>query len=161
METIDNLPIGSSRDYAISERDSAYITDGAQISHATTSESLAPAFYPELESFLGAKRPNSIAAFNPPHGYNTGSRSLFTYVAAPTIGPNEKIDTYTTHIINGYENHRKKRISKKKTYSWEEKSEANNEERESKLILAVLKILQFINTLLETINGRRMQFTKG
>ncbi len=161
METIDNLSLDSSRNYAISEKHSAYILDGAQISNATTSESLSPAFNPELESFLGTKNPNSIAAFNPPNGYNAGIRSLFTYVAAPLIGPNEKIDTCISHITMGYEQYRKKRSKRKKAYSWEEKSEIENEKKESKLLLALLKVLQFINTLLELINGRRMQFTKG
>ncbi len=161
METIDNLPIGSSRDYATHEKDSTYITDGAQISNATTKETLAPSFNPELEAFLGTKGPNSIAAFNPPNDYNTGGRSIFTYVAAESIGPNEKIDTCISHIQSGYEQLSKDVSTAKGAYSWEENAAIENKKKESESLLLVLKSLHEINTDVETVNGRRMQFTKG
>lgn len=167
--TIDNLGLDPSvrfaKDQALYDR--SLIKESYYVSKQTEIDVLSPYFTTAFDSiFQMSQRHNPWAFFSMPEGYNDQKMRLFTFQVIPSLGLEEfqrnniqKIRDFNERIKKSKV--KKKKGNKEKGEDWEEDQEKEKILSESKTLLKLLEYLLELDKLLQMINSRRSQYTKG
>ena len=167
--TIDNLGLEPSVRFA---KDQAYYdhtitAESSYVSTQTEVDVLSPYFTPAFDSIFQMSMRNSPwAFFSAPKGYNDQNMRLFTFQAIPSLGVEElqsanieKIQEFSERVKNS--RGKKKKRTKQKGDVSEEDQEGDETLKEAKTLLHLLEYITDLDKLLQTINSRRGQYTKG
>jgi hypothetical protein len=148
--TIDNLGIDTSSRYARDRAnlDPKLIQDSLLI---RTEVSVTKPYLPtEFEEYLLADKLTIWASFEPPPEYFSYGKPLFSYQLIPSLGGYEQQEAVTDKLEDALQKPFK-----------EGKEGDQQEERERKVILKLLKTINHLDRTLGMINARRNQYQRG
>ena len=167
--TIDNLGLEPSVRFAKDQAyyDHAITAESSYVSTQTEVDVLSPYFTPAFDSIFQMSMRNSPwAFFSAPKGYNDQNMRLFTFQAIPSLGVEElqsanieKIREFSERVKNA--KGKKKKGTKQKGDVSEEDQEEEETLKEAKTLLHLLECITDLDKLLQAINSRRGQYTKG
>lgn len=170
FKTIDNLGIDQSIRYA---EDQEFLDEKflkyAPIHTQTEVDVSIPSYWDQYELlFQTKKRHQSWAEFFIPPFYNEQKKRLFTHLILPFLGSRDNYEILKRKIkerINRdklrYEEEKKKRFQQGLEYDWEEELNRDAAEKESKTLVSLIELINFLDKILEEINSRRNQYQKG
>lgn len=166
--TIDNLGIETSVRWAFDqkflEETPLKIKEARPVSNQVEIQVTLPAQSGKFEDLLGIEnRCRPWADFFPPEGYNSQKKSLFTHQVIPSLGTEEFQQTQIQKIKDSLSVKRKEgeNAPHKTEYAWEDEQEEESKQKESKTLIRLIEYIQGLDALLEMINSRRIQYSKG
>ncbi len=167
--TIDNLGLDTSVRFAQDQKyyDHTITTESSYVSGQTEIDVLSPYFTTAFDSvFQMSMRHKPWAFFSPPKGYSNQKMRLFTFQAIPSMGIEELQNSNLEKIRDFSEQLKKSKNSKKRGYNNGEETGKKEQEKEdtlneSKTLLNLLEYIAELDKLLQIINSRRTQYTKG
>lgn len=97
--TIDNLPVETSNRRAQDmESKGPNLQDAPRIAGSSQIDVTTPAFATQSSVLTGTlKRNKSFSDFNPPTGYNTGTKN-FSHLVIPSIGDSERLSSLSDKL---------------------------------------------------------------
>lgn len=167
--TIDDLGIEASVQWANAQAflDQSITRESHLISRYTEIDVYTPFYKSEFDLiFETKKRHQQWAAFFAPAGYSTQRMRLFLYQVIPSLGTEDFQLAQMQKIRNKCEDNKKKRAEEKQEtnsskYAWEDQRAEEEENKESKTLLALIEYVNTLDKLLIAINSRRSQYSKG
>lgn len=167
--TIDNLGVETSVRWATDQEflDSSLVKESPLVAKQTTVDVYTPFFKSEFDLiFETKKRHQQWAAFFAPPGYTTQKMRLFLHQVIPSLGTEDFQQAQMQKIRDRREGNKKKRADKKAAgeaseYAWEDEREEEEEGKESKTLLHLMEYIMELDELLNAINARRSQYSKG
>lgn len=148
--TIDNLGIETSVRYAkdMELLDTQLVRDASLIGQKTETSSLLRAHVPtEYEQLFQVGKPVLWAAFNPPPGFS--GKNLFTYKLIPSLGNEE--DDRLASLEDALQ----------KPFKDRKEEQGEQEDKERKILLNLLRCIDKLDKTLIFINARRNQYQRG
>lgn len=167
--TVDNLGPEASQIYAERKEayDASHIKEAPTIPDKTRIEVTSPSFTPELDELLKSQ-PSSItwASIPPPRGYYQQRNRLFTSQLIPSMGSEDKQESQTQKILAKIKSMtEQKTLDEKgvqnKRQQYEQERSLEEEEKEKKVLTALLEKITHLDKLIIEINSRRTQYQKG
>ncbi|MEM7174562.1 MAG: DUF5399 family protein [Chlamydiota bacterium] len=162
--TIDNLGLEPSVRWAQDQEylDKAFIQESPFVSQQTRVDVSAPFLVSEFDYlFQVQQRYRHWALFQVPKGFMEQRMRLFTFQVIPSLGSEElqqaKIDKIRQHV----EAKKKRRRQSSALTDRDLTKEDNRDDNESATLLDLLEYLRLSDQLLESINARRSQYSKG
>jgi len=160
-KTIDNLGLGPSIRYAEDQKELEQVKlfkEARVIPRQAEIDVTVPYFPSEIESLLEVQKRNiPWGQFYAPLRYAEQKRRLFSYSIIPSLGSEDKNELLIQRISS--RPHVPQRLEE--VVEWQEKREIEDEEREKKILVALLKQVNQLNKVLIDINSRRGQYHKG
>jgi hypothetical protein len=159
--TIDQLGIESSIRYAKdkAQLDTRLLEESRFIPQKIEVPVIKPYIPSEFDQLFTPGAATLWAAFAPPPDYMAYARPLFSYQLIPSLGGYEKIEADIDRL-ESLENAADKPQGKKKGRGNEQQDEPEDE-RQRKLLLALLKCIHSLDRTLNLINSRRNQYQRG
>jgi len=153
--TIDNMGIDTSSRYARDKAtlDTKLIEESRFIPSKTEVSVVKPYLPTEFEEYLFPNKLTLWASFNPPPDYLTYSKPLFSYQLIPSMGGYEKQEA-DTDKLEALEDTLNKEHG-------QGKQDQQEEERERKILMKLLKMVGKLDRTLIQINSRRSQYQRG
>lgn len=156
--TIDNLGIETSSRYARdkSTLDTKLIEESRFIPLKTEVSVVRPYIPTEFEEFLAPDKQTIWASFAPPPESFAYGKPLFSYQLIPSLGGYEKQEA-DEDKLEALEDS----LSKSFKDGKQDNQEYQEEEKERKAILFLLKTIGKLDRVLTLINSRRNQYQRG
>lgn len=156
--TIDNLGVETSSRYARDQAtlDTKLIEESRFIPLKTEVSVVRPYIPTEFEEFLAPGKLILWASFSPPPEYVNYGKPLFSYQLIPSLGGYEKQEA-DEDKLEALEDSLSKSFKEGK----QDNQEYQQEEKERKTILGLLKTIGKLDRTLTLINSRRNQYQRG
>ncbi|PIS02408.1 MAG: hypothetical protein COT85_05270 [Chlamydiae bacterium CG10_big_fil_rev_8_21_14_0_10_42_34] len=133
--------------------DTKLIEESRFIPSKTEVSVVKPYLPTEFEEYLFPNKLTLWASFNPPPDYLTYSKPLFSYQLIPSMGGYEKQEA-DTDKLEALEDTLNKEHG-------QGKQDQQEEERERKILMKLLKMVGKLDRTLIQINSRRSQYQRG
>lgn len=166
--TIDNLGLDASTRYAFDQQelDKKILKEARGIPRQAEVDVTTPFFASEFDLLFDTSKKNAAwALFGMPKHYGEQRKRLFTYQVIPSLGTQEKTENQEKKIAaqlkEKSDEQNKERKKKQNSTAWEDDIEREDQEKEQKILLALLKNLLFLDKCMIDITARRMQYQKG
>jgi hypothetical protein len=159
-KTIDNLGLGPSIRYAEDQKelDVKILKESKIIPQQAEIDVTVPYFPSEFEALLETQKRNAPwALFYAPLRFSEQKRRLFSHSIIPSLGSEDKNELLIQRVSS--RSHVKQQYEE--SIEWQEKREIEDEEREKKILIALLTLVNQLNKVLIDINSRRGQYHKG
>ncbi|MFI5334141.1 MAG: DUF5399 family protein [Chlamydiales bacterium] len=166
-KTIDNLGPDASSRYAEDKRlyDEKWVKEARIVPQQAEIDVTLPSFPSEFDLlFETTKRRVSWADFYAPPKFNEQKRRLFTQQMIPSLGSSDKKEALmrrVTEIVEKTKARLGHTTEEKRTLSWDEERELQDEEKEKTRILKLLQKVDFFERAYVDINSFRKQYQKG
>lgn len=149
-EEISNLPIETSIRWAKDQEQlDKELLQGKSISTRAQIDVTLPSYASEFDTLFEMQKKNiPYADFSPPPEYTTQRKRTFTHQVIPSLGTDEKIEAQRAKID----------AIRPAT---EQPREAQEQEKEKKVLTTLLDIVTKKDKLLIAINSLRNQYQKG
>lgn len=150
--TIDNLGIETSVRYAkdMEMLDAQLVQDSRFIPQKTETSVLKPYAPAEFDQLFQVGKATIWALFTPPPG--SIGQNLFTFKLVPSLGDYEKTEDDTDRLEDALN---------KPFHQNQSNEEREQEEKERKIVLNLLKCIEKLDKTLLFINARRNQYQRG
>lgn len=156
--TIDNLGIETSSRYARDQAtlDTKLIEESRFIPLKTEVSVVKPYLSTEFEEYLNPGKLVLWASFEPPPEYFAYGKPLFSYQLIPSLGSYEKQEEGEDKLTALED-----ALSKGFKEGKQDDREFQEEEKERKTLLGLLKTIGKLDRTLSLINARRNQYQRG
>lgn len=156
--TIDDLGIETSARYARdkAQLDTKLVEESRFIPLKTEVSVVKPYLPTELEEYLQPDKLTLWASFEPPPEYFAHGKPLFSYQLIPSLGGYEKQESDTEKLEALEDSLNRQSDGQKRN-----QQEGQEEERERRVLLGLLKTIGKLDRNLSLINSRRCQYQRG
>ncbi len=166
--TIDNLGVDVSTRYAEDQRlhDETLIKESRSIPTQTEIDVSLPSFESEVDTLLHTKPTQHIwANFFIPSGFLEQKGRIFSFSLIPSLGSEEKQEAQMQRILSKLlsvaEKQEKEKKENQKREEWLVQKEAEELEKEKKILTTLFQTISLLDKFLVDINSRRSQYQKG
>lgn len=172
--TIDNLGVDVSARYAEDQKklEGSFLKEARGVGRQAEIDVTIPYNPSEVELLFETGSHNiPWAGFIPPPLYGEQKKRLFTFQIVPSLGSDDKIEAQIERITSlvppetlrseeAYQSGEREE-QRKKRRQWEEERDKEDKEREKKILITVLQMVENLDKNLVDINSRRGQYQRG